>query len=98
MLKKHFWLLSQKRLAAASRPALFGASHLVSGAACSADVLKPSHLICSGEEWSSTSSRNQWSSKVAVNGNDCVFQQLSKKTCTVFLLLSADEFSLSVSV
>lgn len=40
------------------------------GAACSADVLKPSPLICSGEEWSSMSRRNLWSSKVAVNRID----------------------------
>lgn len=71
-----------KRLAAAaaSPSVLLSAFYLASGAACSADVLKPSHLICSGEEWSSMPSSIQWSSKVAVTSNDYVFQQLNKKT------------------
>ena len=84
-----------KRLAA-SLPVL-SAFYLASGAACSADVVKPSHLICSGEEWSSVSSGNQWSSKVAVNSNDYIFQQPSQKTLIIFFFLPADKFLLSVS-
>lgn len=53
---------------------------------------EPSHLICSREEWSSMSSRNQWSNKVAVNRNDYIFKQLSKKTFILFLFFQPMNF------
>lgn len=99
MLKKHFGFFPKSMLKEASSSiSLFSSVlYLVSGAAGSADVLKPSPLICSGEEWSSMSRRNLWPSKVAVNRIDYLFQQLSKKTFIIFLLLLADKFLLSVS-
>lgn len=72
-------------------PDLVSAFYPESGAA-SADVGKPSHLICSGEEWSSMSSRNQWSSKVVGNRNDYTFQHLSKKTFTIFFFFQLINF------
>lgn len=80
-----------KRLAAASRPVLLSAFYLASAAARSAEGRPPSHLICSGEEWSSMSGSKQCSSKVGGNRREYVLQQLNKKTCMIvffFLLIN----------
>ncbi|XP_075860630.1 leucine-rich repeat-containing protein 49 isoform X4 [Microcebus murinus] len=61
-----------KEASSSSFSLLLGAFYLASGAACSADVLKPSHLICSGEEWSSMSSRNQACSQRDVDNLPCL--------------------------